>query len=176
MSLSPAKRKIALGVALAATLGATVWVGEQDDAAPELVAQAAPRPAVEPASRPAPRASVPAITRAGLKREISREPVPDVFAAKSWYVPPPPPKYVPPPPPPPPPAPVPPPLPFGYLGKLVDHGEITVFVVFKGRNLAVKANEVIDSTYRIDSVDARSMVLTYLPLDMKQTLSLGERK
>lgn len=175
MSVSPANRKIGLGLALAATLGAAVWVGEQEDAAPELVAQAVPRPAAESVRRPAPRVPSAAITRAGLKREISREPVPDVFAAKSWYVPPPPPKYVPPAPPPPPPAPVPPPLPFIYLGKLVDNGQITVFVVFKGRNLAVKANEVIDSTYRIDSLDARSMALTYLPLDMKQTLSLGER-
>lgn len=178
MALSLSKRRTALGLALAATLAATVWVGEQEAVEPDAPGQPVTRPAVRPDVQPRPSEPSEVITLARLKRDISPEAMRDLFASKSWYVPPPPPKYVAPPPAPPsPPAPppAPPPLPFVYLGKILDDGQITVFVVFNGRNIAVKANEVIESTYRVDAIDPRSMVLTYLPLDMKQTLSLGER-
>ncbi len=174
-ALSPRTRRVALGLALVATLAATAWVGQPEEDAGGAVEPVVTRPPLRPGAQPAPGASSEAITLTRLKREISAAPMRDLFASKSWYVPPPPPKYVAPPPPPPAPPPAPPPLPFVYLGKILDSGEITVFVAFNGRNIAVKANEVIESTYRVDAIDPRSMVLTYLPLDMKQTLSLGER-
>lgn len=178
MALSPRTRRIALGVALAATLGAAAWVDQQEEAAADALEPPAARVAARPPMQPAQSAPTEVITLARLKRDLAPQEMRDLFASHTWYVPPPPPKYVAPPPaapslPAPPPAP--PPLPFVYLGKLLDDGEITVFVAFNGRNIAVKANEVIESTYRVDAIDPRSMVLTYLPLDMKQTLSLGER-
>lgn len=178
MALSPRTRRIALGAALAATLGAAAWVDRQEEAAGAALEQPAPRIAARPAVQPTLSAPTEVITLARLKRDLAPQAMRDLFASHTWYVPPPPPKYVAPPPPPPAvpaPPPAPPPLPFVYLGKLLDDGEITVFVAFNGRNIAVKANEVIESTYRVDAIDPRSMVLTYLPLDMKQTLSLGER-
>lgn len=175
MALSLSKRRTALGLALAATLGTAAWVSQQEAVEADVLGAPVTRPAVRPDVQPAQSEPSEVITPARLKRDISPETMRDLFASKSWYVPPPPPKYVAPPPPPPAPPPAPPPLPFVYLGKVLDGGEITVFVAFNGRNIAVKANEVIESTYRVDAIDPRSMVLTYLPLDMKQTLSLGER-
>lgn len=175
MAMSQSKRRAALGLALAATLVAVVWASEQEAVEAEPAAQPLTRPAVRPAVQAAQSEPADVITLARLQRDIAPQSMRDLFASQSWYVPPPPPKYVAPPPPPPAPPPAPPPLPFVYLGKILDDGEITVFVAFNGRNIAVKANEVIESTYRVDAIDPRSMVLTYLPLDMKQTLSLGER-
>lgn len=88
----------------------------------------------------------------------------DIFARQSWYVPPPPPKPAPP---------APPPLPFKYLGKFIDGNQVTVFVTQGDRNLAVKTGDVIDGTYRVDSIAPPMMTLTFLPLSMQQSLEIG---
>jgi hypothetical protein len=90
-----------------------------------------------------------------------------LFAPKSWYVPPPPPKAVPPPPP------SAPPLPFTYMGKLIEDGQMTVFLTKQDRNYVVKVGDTIDGTYKVEEVSARMMTLTYLPLKIKQTLMIG---
>ena len=40
----------------------------------------------------------------------------------------------------------------------------------------VKSGDVIENTYRVEKVMAPTMTLTYLPLNMKQTLYIGEAK
>lgn len=96
----------------------------------------------------------------------------DVFAPRSWYVPPPPPPPVKPAPPPPPSA---PPLPFTYLGKFQESPErLIVFLVKNDRVYAVTEGDVIDNIYRVEGITAGLLALTYLPLDIRQTIAVGE--
>ena len=95
----------------------------------------------------------------------------ELFEARSWYVPPPPP---PPAPPAPPPEPVAPPLPFRFVGRLDDGGGPATYFVNNGASLlALKAGDVVDGIYRLDSVDGGHMHFIYLPLKTRQSLSIG---
>jgi hypothetical protein len=102
-----------------------------------------------------------------LKRTRSPEDATDIFPGKSWYVPPPLPKPVPPPPP------APPPIPFVYLGKMLEDGKPLVFLSKQERNLIVREGDVIEGSYRVESILPPVMTLTYLPLNMKQTFPIG---
>ena len=102
-----------------------------------------------------------------LKRPALPESAKDMFAAKSWYVPPPAPKIRP--------VPVAPPLPFTYVGKLLQQGKSsTVFLERQNRIFLVREGDAIDANYRVDTIKAPVMILTYLPLDIKQTVQIGE--
>lgn len=94
-----------------------------------------------------------------------------IFSATTWYVPPPPP---PPQPPPPPPKPTAPPLPFSYLGRYQE-SQSTIIILVKGdRIYTVSAGEVIENVYRVEGVVSGRVELTYLPLNIKQTIDTGE--
>jgi len=97
----------------------------------------------------------------------------DAFNTTSWYVPPPPPKYVAPPPPP---VVIPtaPPLPFTYLGRYGDATSRIVILSRGDRVYTVAAGEVIDNMYRVDQVTGRMVGLTYLPLNILQSLPAGD--
>lgn len=71
--------------------------------------------------------------------------------------------------------PVAPPLPFRYLGQITEEGRVTLFLSVNERNIAVKAGELIDDQYRVDSIENGVAVFTYLPLKHRQTLPVGER-
>ncbi len=161
--MSPRTRWTLLGLALAATLAAVAWVG--DNTQPEIVtvapAKSAPRDAFAPATRPA--LALDKLNRRAPATEATN----NAFPGQSWYVPPPPPKPVPPPPP------APPPLPFTYMGKLLEDGKLTVFLARDDKNYAIKPGDTLDGSYRVDSVDAQRVVFTYLPLNMQQTLVIG---
>jgi hypothetical protein len=105
----------------------------------------------------------------GSHRHDARQEVRELFAVKSWYVAPPPPQPAPPPPP------SAPPLPFVYLGKMVNEGKTTVFLTKQDRNYAIKEGDVVDGTYRIDSIKGSTIDLVYIPLDTKQTMAIGEQ-
>ncbi len=95
----------------------------------------------------------------------------NVFGATSWYVPPPPPPPVKPPPPPPPTAPA---MPFTYLG-LYDADRGKVIMLVKGdRVYTVAVGDVIENTYRIDRMEHGMVEMTYLPLNIKQSISTGD--
>lgn len=95
-----------------------------------------------------------------------------LFSAKSWYIPPPPP---PPPKPVPPPPPTAPPLPFTYLGKYLSPDAGLVFFLAKGDRLyTVPAGEIIDGIYRVEGISGGLLGLTYLPLNIKQSINIGE--
>jgi hypothetical protein len=72
-----------------------------------------------------------------------------------------------------PPPPMAPPLPFVYMGRLAEEQNTTVFLVMGDRNLVVKPGDVIDNTYKIEEVGESAMVLTYLPMNQRQTLPIG---
>jgi len=105
---------------------------------------------------------------AAIKRTMPENIQPDgLFGSKSWYVPPSPSVSASNLPPPPPSA---PPLAFTFLGRMVDKGEVTVFLFKSGRQYTVKVNDVLDDTYRVDKITAANAVLTYIPLNIQQTL------
>lgn len=147
--------------------------------------QAAPIPArAGEAQTPAARQPDPAAPPSPLRVELERLNRPDAaadpevgkaFSAISWYVPPPPP---PPPPPPryvPPPPPTAPPMPFSYFGRY-EEGETLIILLVKGERIyTVSAGDVIENTYRVEGLAGGRLELTYLPLDIRQTLSTGER-
>lgn len=70
------------------------------------------------------------------------------------------------------PAPTAPPLPFTYLGKMIDGALITVFVSKNGRNLTLKGGETIEGLYAVKSIDAQKVVFEYIPLNLEQILSI----
>ena len=169
MAMTTRTRWLVLGGLLTATLVAVVWLDEQSAETPVTVAE--PRKnnvdrkgQAQPAKAPPGRLALEKLQRA---QSGEAEQVEDIFKAKSWFVPPPPPKPVPPPPP------AAPPLPFKYMGKLVEEGKLTVFISNQERNYAVKTGDTIDGAYRVDSVDPQRVLFTYLPLNMQQTLAIG---
>jgi len=100
----------------------------------------------------------------------------DVFSPIPWHVAPPAPKQVIAPPPPPslPPAPTAPPLPFTYLGRYDDTAS-SIIILAKGERIyTVAVGDVIENTYRVEKSSAGTVVLTYLPLNIEQSLRTGE--
>lgn len=160
--LAQRQRWLLLGGALLLTLLLAAGIGQPESETEAVVVEPA---AVRPrGSRTAPPAELQIGSLASLSRDLGAGKVRDLFPVQSWYVPPPPPKPAPP---------KPPPLPFTYLGKAVDDGQVTVFVAQGDRNLVVKAGDVIDGVYRADSILPPVMTFTYLPLQMQQTLEIG---
>jgi len=71
------------------------------------------------------------------------------------------------------PAPTAPPLPFVFVGKHFDGARWEVFVSRGEQTLILRAGQTIDPNYRVESIQPPRMVITYLPLDEKQTLNIG---
>lgn len=124
------------------------------------------------AARGAPEVEWPALDLHRLERRIEKTEVRDVFKSKNWAPPAPPPRpaqaksqaTV---------APVAPPQPFSYIGKLIDAGQVVVFLARGDRNYMVHLHDVIDSSYRVDEISDQAVALTYLPLNVRQTLPTG---
>jgi hypothetical protein len=64
-----------------------------------------------------------------------------------------------------------PPLPFRYLGKMIEDGKLNVFLARGEESLAVRAGSRVGE-YRVDKVTDHEIVFTYLPLKTKQHLPL----
>lgn len=75
----------------------------------------------------------------------------------------------------PPPAPVAPPLPYSYMGRLVDDGVPTVFLLRQGQDkpYLAKAGDILDGQYRVISIHPPLVEFIYIPLGQKQTLNIG---
>lgn len=159
------------------------WGREERDAheeRSEVVAPAA-RATLDSAAAPASAAASSATERESswLTPERSRS-IPsskgELFASLSWLPPPPPP---PPPAPaplaPPPAAPVTPPLPFTFVGMLERGAALPEAFLAKGDALlVVTVGDMLDNnTYRVDVLNANEVVMTYLPMNIKQTLSVS---
>lgn len=165
MLRSPMGRKSILFAALAATLIAAFWGGDDETAEPvERPARAAVRDAPRQTQSPAAPVS---LRSELLQRESADLEIDNIFAARSWYVPPPPPKPLPPPPP------TAPPMPFTYMGKLEEQGRTVVFLSREGVNYSVEQGDQIEGTYRVEAISPHAVILTYLPLDIRQTLPIG---
>jgi Tfp pilus assembly protein PilP len=149
-------RRWPLAAALAATVAAAGWVGSETRHEPAV---------------PTAWLAVPATPTADLagtfalksrQRAMGRESV-DMFESRSWE--PPPAKRAPAPP-------QEPAVPFAYVGRMIERGEVTVFLEAGDRIHAVKAAQTVDGHYRIDEIHDDTVSLTYLPLGARQTLHL----
>jgi len=175
-------RRIMLGIALFLTLGATAygWIDDQKPEALEVVV------AVTEKQEPAGMVPVAQIAKNVAERlpdrmlsEVDR----DIFSVPRKEPEPEPQKMAVPTIVPPiisqslpvaPPPPVAPTLPFIYIGKLGENGKYTVFVSARGKNYAVKAGETVAQLYRIEEIRPPMMTVTYLPMNIKQTMPIGE--
>jgi hypothetical protein len=64
-----------------------------------------------------------------------------------------------------------PPLPFRYLGKMVEDGKLSVFLANGEESITVHAGQRVGD-YRIDKITEAEVRFTYLPLKTKQSLPL----
>lgn len=117
-------------------------------------------------------AATPRARLISLRAPLSVESTNNPFAASSW-LPPPPPVEVPVVPEVRAPAPTAPPVPFTYLGELdAKAAKPQVFLSNGERLLIVSPGEVVDDQYRVESVSESDVVLTYLPLNQTQSVSI----
>lgn len=159
---------ILLGLTLSGTLAATALTGMQENipvSSSPAVAQ--PQQTLAPIANEQPE--LVSADRMQLDT-LDRNP----FDAKTWYVPPPPPPPVVAAQPVEPPKPTAPPLPFTYVGQMEEEsGHAVIYLAQGSRPLAIRAGDNIDGTYRLDSIDDIAIQFTYLPLDIKQSLSIA---
>ena len=111
-------------------------------------------------------------TRNGLALpvRVATTEVTDLFRAATWYVPPPPPPPAKPEPPPPPTAPA---LPFTYVGQYRDEGSHQIMLARGNRLITVAVGDNIDRNYRLEGLDNGVLTILYVPLDIRQTLTIG---
>jgi len=103
-----------------------------------------------------------------LKRERQSSKVYNLFKVHSWVVVPPTKKIKQAPPTPP----VAPPAPFTYLGKLENTPKGTlIFLMANNKLYSVIKGEKIDQQWRLDAEETNTLRLTYIPLNLTQTLS-----
>ena len=183
MNISTKQRSWILGIALLLTIAATAAVNSQDDADTGVVhrdiikhkksnpIEVIPRDQ----SKEKENSAVPEMSSALLlvdqvKRPAFSETVKDMFPSKSWFVPPPQAKIVTPHP-----VPTVPPFTYQYIGKMIEDGNRSaVFLENKSRIFVVHSGDTIESKYRVDVIEPPVMTLTYLPLNIKQTVQIGE--
>ena len=70
----------------------------------------------------------------------------------------------------------PPPLPFIYLGQMVDQGKTTVFVGRGDDHYDVAPGLVIDDTYKVERVTETQVTFVYVPLGARQVLAVPSLK
>lgn len=63
-----------------------------------------------------------------------------------------------------------PPMPFSFIGRMIDGKEVTLFLSRNGRQFASKVAETLDNTYRIDEITVTDATFTYLPTGTQQRL------
>ncbi|HZP92633.1 MAG TPA: hypothetical protein VFB20_07105 [Burkholderiales bacterium] len=190
MKLDTRRRWLLLGGLLTATLAAAAWV--RDNGAPQstelvdaskAVASAAPKAAKPPrsgaAGKEAPQVNLEklksrdleaasrdpfatAAPRAAKPKRAAAAAAAAAAAMQAAAAPPPPPTA--------------PPLPFTYMGRMTSDEDLAVFLSQGSRNLVVHEGDTIDSLYRVDQIAESAITLTYLPLNQRQTIVIGERR
>jgi len=183
MTIDPRLRTGLTVLALGLTLAAVYWASElEEDGTADVAGPSAADSSAPARARPS-TAAPPSGIEGGqsidltrLQRAPAAHPSAELFGEPPRAIAPPPPKAsrqaqevaeAPPPPP------RPPPLPFKYLGQLAEAGRTLVFLTAGDRNLVVGTGDVIDGLYRIDAIGTDELMLTYLPMNVQQTLPTG---
>ncbi len=152
-------RSLVLGIALVATIIASVVDFSAPFSAPDVS-----EPTRQKTVNSTIRRDLPAVAETTTVREQYAAQAGDLFAPHSWQPPPPPPPK--------PAAPKAPPLPFLYLGKVLEGGEILVFLGQGPRTHLLRRGDVL-AEYKIDEITPTQITLVYLPLNEKQHLTFG---
>ena len=170
MTLRVRRRWIFLGLMLCGTLAAAAWVGREEGTNDEeITAPQNGNPTANAAFKKQESQELPKLELDKLKRGAVDKAEQNLFVAKSWYILPPPSPEVGKPV-----APAAPRLPFAYMGKLQEEsGRLIVYLSKGEQTYSVSQGDVIDDTYRIDAIESGQIVMTYLPLTVQQTLSIG---
>src|SRR6267143_1093478 len=69
-------------------------------------------------------------------------------------------------------APAPPPMPYRIAGQVVHDGTARVVLARDDRVLTVREGEMLDDDYRVESIKADGVTLVYLPLGVREQLSV----
>jgi hypothetical protein len=69
-------------------------------------------------------------------------------------------------------APSAPPLPFRYIGKLVQDGRAEIWLMRGERHFSVAPGDSLGRDYRVEQVTDTEVLITYLPLNVQQSLPL----
>lgn len=182
MDAAERKRKIIIGGALIATLIAALLVEDEDELAfqtPEAPLQPA-RTAQERNRKPEPNTAQLDVSKLG-QRKFNPQ-AGELFASTTWMpkraqlddheeheikivqpV-----KIAPP-------APTAPPLQFKYAGKTIADNQTWVFLSQSGENFITKLGGKINDQYRLDAINDDTVTVTYLPLNVKQTLTINQK-
>lgn len=72
--------------------------------------------------------------------------------------------------------PVAPPLPYLYMGKMIENGVLTIFLTRDNKPYVAHSGDILDNEYRINAIHPPLMEFTYLPLKQNQALNIGEYK
>lgn len=169
--MNPAYRSLILGLALAATIVASVMDFTAFGPPPEAESGPAPRSAVglqqaAPPARNPEQAVNPAAGRLGPSGgnlfAVPAVPAPvrpaAVLPQLAASAPAPPPKA--------------PALPFVYQGKLLEQDRVTAFLSLGPRTYLLRKGDVV-SDYRVVDIQPAGMTLLYLPMNLEQRLSFG---
>ena len=177
--MTPKTQRWLLGLALTATLLA-VWLAPQDEAPQARPAARTPRQQSGASAGTVQRGSDTKTSRQefnpqqlALAPRAAASEVVDLFRSSSWFVPPPAPPAPPPAPPAAPPVPTAPPLPFAYIGQIVEDQKVQVILARNDRVVTVFVGDNIDNQYRVESLKGGTLTLLYLPLAIRQTLATG---
>jgi hypothetical protein len=106
-----------------------------------------------------------ALTTALPERPALGEPRSMLFGPQSWQ--PPAPRIAP--------APVvpqAPPMPYRFAGRLVQDGTTQIFLSRDHTPIAIQEDQILDDTYRVESIGEDRVTLVYLPLGQKETIPL----
>jgi hypothetical protein len=167
--MKAATRRLAWGIALAATAAAVVFAPPPDDGVAASVEPARPERSAarerEPPGEPPAESSSPRILRAD---------VPPIFQVTTWVKPAaraPVPKAEPAPPVPQ--EPQVPSIPFRIVGRFVENGVTGMFVQYNDRTLVARAGDLIGEAYKVESIADQTMTVVYLPMNVTQTISSG---
>jgi hypothetical protein len=94
-----------------------------------------------------------------------------LFSTHTWHVEPPP---LPPPPPAPPPVPTAPAFPYTLLGAVTPEGARSVYFLSRGdRVIDAHVGDRLDGIYQFESADGNQLVFNYLPLNIRQSISVA---
>jgi hypothetical protein len=154
--MKPKVKQVLAGIAVLGALASVVAGREQPSYAP----------AREPAARVETR--LPAdedIDVAKLEARVDEGAKVDAFAPRNFS------PVIPPPAAQAPAKPVAPPLPFRYVGKMLDGDKLAVFLMNGNESLAVAAGDRVGD-YRVEKITDAEILFTYLPLKTKQSLPL----
>lgn len=66
-----------------------------------------------------------------------------------------------------------PPLPYRFAGKLLQEGRLQVFLSKGDAAIPIKQGEILDGTYRVESIGEDRITLVYLPLGHKQNIPVS---